>query len=1224
MLTEYRPHQRARGASAFILAFVLVASWAATLPTSTAGRGARAGGERQPPAANVATETPAAPSQAQAAETYGKLEMRFEPNHGQSDSQVKFLARGAGYTVFLTATEAVFVMRKSDCGPRNGLSEPPADRDPRWRSATGVVDAGGSGNPQAGICNPPAKVLRMKLEGANPASEAGGLQKLDGIVNYFIGSDRGKWETAIPTFGRVRYTGIYNGVDLVYYGNQRQLEYDFVVRPGADYNQIALNFEGADGLEVDSASGDLLLRIDENTVRQHKPLVYQEVGGERREVQSGYEIKGGGRVGFRVDAYDPSRPLIIDPVLAYSTYLGGSGLDGSEGIAVDSAGNPYVTGTTLSIDFPTTPGAFDTTDNARDVFVTKLNASGTGLVYSTYLGGNNSDFGFGIAVDASANAYVTGDTSSTDFPTTPGAYDEGLNAADDAFVTKLSASGALIYSTYLGGNDFDSGHDIGVDSTGNASVTGSTLSTDFPTTPGVYDEGDNADEDAFVTKLNASGTAIVYATYLGGNGADFGNSIAVDSAGNVYVTGETFSTDFPTTLGALDTALNGIDDAFVTKLNASGGLIYSTYLGGNTVDLGNNIAVDSTGNAYVTGRTASSDFPITPGAFDTIANVSAFGDPTFDGFVTKLNAAGTALVYSTYLGGNDADFGFGIAVDSSGNACVTGTTLSTDFPTTPGAFDTTDNLGSDVFVTKLNASGTALVYSTYLGGNDPDSGQDIAVDPAGNVYVAGDTNSFDFPTTTDAFQIGGGGTSSDGFVAKIGDYAISGRVIDSSGNGIADVTVTLSGSRSDSRVTGASGSFLFLDTVPSGSFAVTSAKEGFTFNPSSFSIGNLDTNVAEILFTGTSTVPTPTPAVVQFSAASYSVNENARQFRVIVTRSGDTSQPVSVDYETTDGTANDRGDYTTALGTLHFAAGDTAQSFDVFITDDVFSEGNETINLALSNPSAGATPGSQNSVVLTIVDNDLVNGTANPIDSTEFFVRQHYIDFLNRESDADGLAFWMNNIESCGADQACRAAKRIDTSAAFFFSIEFQQTGFMVHRATRAAFNRLARHRELLRDTQQIGAGVVVGIGSWETELEQNKEEYFNEFIARAEFVSVYAGLTNEQYVDALNANTGGSLSASERLALVGGLNAMTETRATVLRKVVEDADFAARDFNPAFVLMEYCGYLRRNPDDPPDTDFGGFNFWLTKLNQFNGDFRKADMVKAFITSTEYRQRFGP
>ena len=333
---------------------------------------------------------------------------------------------------------------------------------------------------------------------------------------------------------------------------------------------------------------------------------------------------------------------------------------------------------------------------------------------------------------------------------------------------------------------------------------------------------------------------------------------------------------------------------------------------------------------------------------------------------------------------------------------------------------------------------------------------------------------------------------------------------------------------------------------------------------------------------------------------------------------------MSVNYETTNGTANDRGDYTTALGTLHFPAGDTAESFNVFITDDVFAEGNETINLTLSNPSAGATPGSQSSVVLTIVDNDLVNGSTNPIDSTEFFVRQHYIDFLNREPDAGGLAFWVNNIESCSADETCRAAKRIDTSAAFFLSIEFQHTGFLVHRATRAAFNRLTRYREFLRDSQQIGAGVVAGIGTWETELEQNKGEYFNEFIARAEFVSVYAGLTNEQYVDALNANTGGSLSASERNALVEGLNAMTETRATVLRKVVEDADFAAREFNPAFVLMEYYGYLRRNPDDPPDTDFGGFNFWLVKLNQFNGDFRKADMSNAFITSTEYRHRFGP
>jgi hypothetical protein len=333
---------------------------------------------------------------------------------------------------------------------------------------------------------------------------------------------------------------------------------------------------------------------------------------------------------------------------------------------------------------------------------------------------------------------------------------------------------------------------------------------------------------------------------------------------------------------------------------------------------------------------------------------------------------------------------------------------------------------------------------------------------------------------------------------------------------------------------------------------------------------------------------------------------------------------VAVDYATTDGTANDRGDYTTAIGRLRFNAGDTAKSFNVLITDDAFAEGNETVNLTLSNPSSGAQFGGSSSNVLTIVDNDLVTSSANPIDNTVFFVRQHYADFLNREPDASGLAFWVNNIESCGTNAACREPKRIDTSAAFFLSIEFQETGFLVHRFYRASFNRLSRYREFLRDSQEIGRDVIVGQGAWEAQLEANKQTFANEFVTRPEFIAIYAGLTNEQYVDALNANTGGSLSAAERNALVAGLNDMTETRATTLRKVADDPDFKARETSPAFVEMQYFGYLRRNPDDPPDSDFSGYNFWLTKLNSFGGDFRQAEMAKAFITSIEYRQRFGP
>jgi len=717
------------------------------------------------------------------AAAFQKLPLVFEANTGQIDPAVKFLSRGSGYTLFLTADEAVLALIKA---PGDGT------------------------------------VLRMTLVGAQPSPRIAGLEELPGKVNYFIGNDPTKWRTNIPTYARVKYQGVYPGVDLVYYGDGRQLEYDFIVAPGTDPKAIALAFEGPDKLDVD-AQGDLVIQTAGGELRLRKPFVYQVIDGQRKPLAGNYILKAKNRVGFQVAAYDASKPLVIDPVLIYSTYLGGGGTDIARGIAADLAtsGTVYVTGDTISANFPTKAQSPAVTpyqstlskSTTTDCFITKIDTTVGGsssLKYSTYLGGSSNDQCFGIAVNSSGNAYVTGQTSSTNFP---GSALSKAKGSGDIFVVKLNSTGsALVYSAFLGGSSADAAFAIAVDSANQAYVTGKTTSKDFPViggfqpSPGVT--GGDPSGDAFVTKLNAAGTAILYSPYLGGNAADEGRGIAVGiavgDAGRAYVTGTTSSTSgFPLTGGALDNSLGGPSDAFVTKVNTplSGGasLVYSTYLGGGCAEQGRAIAVDALGSAYVTGQTFSTDFPGAAGfGFQLI-----LGEPGMtcgasgDAFVAKLNAAGSALSYSTYLGGALVDVGLGVAVDGSGNAYVTGQTFSTDFPT-PGGFDTGLGGPSDAFVTRINTNTTgspSLVYSTLLGGTGGESASGIALDTSSYVYVTGQTSSTNLltapggdPPTVLGFQTclgsGLGGpcqtSGTDAFVAKLSNN--SPPVLTSPGN----------------------------------------------------------------------------------------------------------------------------------------------------------------------------------------------------------------------------------------------------------------------------------------------------------------------------------------------------------------------------------------------------------------------------------------------------------
>jgi hypothetical protein len=701
----------------------------------------------------------------QVAENYGKIPLSFEANRGQSDKQVKFLSRGHGYTLFLTGDEAVLSLRRS--GRKLG------DARSLAMSASAFQKSG----------EEKSAVLRMKLVGANSSAVVSGIDQQEGKSNYFIGNDPGQWRTNVSNYSQVRYEDAYPGVDLVYYGNQQQLEYDFVVAPGADPHAITLDIS-SDEAVADRISpahfirpriaknGDLLVSTNGGEVRFHKPVVYQTnqssdrhaIGGRpaavvaSNSVDGRWILKGGNRVGFEVAAYDPTKPLIIDPALSYSTYLGGTGTDGAFGVAIDSSGNCYITGFTSSTNFPTKNPYQKANAGGIDTFVTKLNKTGNALVYSTYIGGSSTEYPFGIAVDSTGAAYEIGNTGSTNFPVTAGAYQTTCPSCSlypSVFITKIAPAGtSLLYSTYLGGSGDNRAFGVTLDSSNNAYVVGWTTSTNFPVTANAFQQTNNASVNTvFVTEINPTGTALVYSTYLGGSNDDVGFGIALDSSNNTIVTGYSYSTDFPVTSGAFQTTTTANGAAFVTKLNVGGtALIYSTYLGGTTgTSAGNSVKVDSAGNAYVTGYTCASDFPVTAGAVQTVFG----GDCTpagGDAFVTKLNATGSALVYSTFLGGTGDDVGFSIGLDSSNSAYIVGRSSSPNYPTTLGAFQSAQAGNYNTIYSIVNPTGTALLYSTYLGGSSIDVAFVLAVDKNGNSYAIGRTYSTNFPVTPGSFQ----------------------------------------------------------------------------------------------------------------------------------------------------------------------------------------------------------------------------------------------------------------------------------------------------------------------------------------------------------------------------------------------------------------------------------------------------------------------------------------
>ena len=683
--------------------------------------------------------------------SFSRLPLSFEANQGQTAARVKYLSRGAGYTLFLTGDEAVFSLAGRK---RNSRGENPS-----------LAAATQNGAPRAAK----REVVRMKLLDANRDAAVWGLDQLPGVSNYFIGNDHERWRRNIPQYARVKYQSVYPGIDLVYYGTQGHLEYDFVVAPGADPRRIQWNIRGA-RIHSDQ-NGELVLSTEATEVRWHPPVAYQDIDGTRKKIRSRYNLARDGRVEFELGTYDRTRTLTIDPGLAYATFIGGSDSDSAAAIAVDHSGNAYITGTTSSYDFPIANAVQLRESGGEDVFVSKIDATGTILVYSTYLGGVLDDSGLGIAVDIPGNAYITGFTLSGDFPVVNALQPRRASPdGSDAFISEIDPSGSsLIYSTFLGGSSCGGGFCGGVDTTGlgiavdfhgNAYVVGNTTAVNFPVVNAFQSSFGGGLFDIFVSKIATAGAALAYSTYLGGTGNDSGSGIALDVAGDAYIVGTTATygapNDFPLMNAWQPTYGGGNSDAIVAKFDSTGmSLLFSTYLGGSGDDTGAAIAVGA--NCFVTGTTTSTDFPVRNAFQPTYAGGN-------DAFVSRLDSLGR-LNYSTYLGGTGDDSGTSIAVDISDNIFVGGSTSSSDFPTL-SSFQRNLAGGNDGFVTKFQASGSLLNYSSYIGGSGSDRINGISVDDDANAYLAGGTSSSDFPTLN-AIQPTYGGGGSDAFVVKV-------------------------------------------------------------------------------------------------------------------------------------------------------------------------------------------------------------------------------------------------------------------------------------------------------------------------------------------------------------------------------------------------------------------------------------------------------------------------
>ncbi len=784
------------------------------------------------------------------------------------DARVAFLSRGPGYGLFLTKDGAVLRL----------LGSKPA-------------------------------TVQMKLVGGS-SSDIHGIEPVPGKVNYLTNSAPKGWHGDIATYSRVRYAGVYPGIDLVYYGSQRKLEYDFTVAPGSHPDLIALRFEGVQRLDIDG-KGDLVLKTPAGEVRQPRPVIFQEANGKRIPVEGGYVLRGKKTVGFRIGNYDLTKPLTIDPVLVYSTYFGGSGtgIDQANAVAVDSDGNAYITGVTAS-DGILLVNPFQTSNRGlTDGFVLKLDPTGSTVIYSTYFGGSGNDEGHSIAIDAAGNAYVTGLTSSSDFPTTSNAAQRTKAANQEGYLLKLNPAGNnILYATYLGGNGDDRGMGVAVDPKGGIYVTGLTGSTDFPVVGGFQTTNMGGLADVFVTKFGPTG-AIQYSTYVGGRGNDQGYSIAVDAAGAAYVTGFTtsanvvvnsltrepqrFDRSFPTANAFQSDYGGGSDDAFVFKLSPAGNsLEYSSYIGAGSSDIATRVAVNSAGTACITGYSNSEFFPL----LNPLQPAASGG---YDAFITCMAPDGKSVLFSTLFGGESNDSGTGIAFDSTGNLYVGGYTESILLPAY-NALQGSWHGGRDGWVLKYSLPKLTLLYSTFLGGSSTDAVTGLGVDGSGNTYVVGLTTSTDFPINY-PFQPENAGNQ-DAFIAKINasDVISTSNFITASQGGSRVFTTALS-------------------TNPVFGYATANVSSGSA--PTGLEILSLVQNGITV-----SQIGIPAPELFDAGRVFVQVDTNTRSVITLANPNGDEAS-VNIYFTDTDGNSSNFVTQTIA----------PYQHFSAFVTDPPFS-----------------------------------------------------------------------------------------------------------------------------------------------------------------------------------------------------------------------------------------------------------------------------------------------